>query len=164
MQSYRDEPRVVPSSNAMNALDVGPATSTRTDEMGKYRARYEESMNPFEVFRGRVRLSYQLLHSVLTTFFLGSSTSRPGSQPRRTGYTCAHASHIGQSTVTECFHLVRRRFAPTCPLYTIRVYHGIRDDIAEATAASIWISGERDTGYSCGVQDVYCRNAGCDGL
>ncbi|KAF8520409.1 CASP C terminal-domain-containing protein [Hysterangium stoloniferum] len=51
MQSYRDDSKVVPSTTAMNALSAGP--STRPDEMGKYHARYEESMNPFEVFRGR---------------------------------------------------------------------------------------------------------------
>ena len=57
MQSYRDEAKAVPSSTAMNALGAAPAAAGgRPDEMGRYRARYEESMNPFEVFRGRVSI------------------------------------------------------------------------------------------------------------
>ncbi|THH32502.1 hypothetical protein EUX98_g1693 [Antrodiella citrinella] len=47
MQSYRDE--------RPSTLDPMPAnTSTRgNDDMSKYRARYEEAMNPFQAFRGR---------------------------------------------------------------------------------------------------------------
>jgi len=54
MQSYRDE--------AANPNQPGlptPATSgrplimAREDEMTRYRSAYEESMNPFEAFRGR---------------------------------------------------------------------------------------------------------------
>ena len=43
MQSYREES----SSSALSAA--------RQDDLNKYHARYEESMNPFEAFRGRVR-------------------------------------------------------------------------------------------------------------
>lgn len=49
MQSYRE--------NAHSTLDPLPASSTlapSTSELNKYSARYEEAMNPFEAFRGRV--------------------------------------------------------------------------------------------------------------
>jgi hypothetical protein len=49
MQSYRE--------NARSTLDPLPASSTNAPtagELGKYRERYEEAMNPFEAFRGRV--------------------------------------------------------------------------------------------------------------
>jgi CASP C terminal len=51
MQSYRE--------NAHSTLDPLPASSTiapSATELNKYSARYEEAMNPFEAFRGRVRL------------------------------------------------------------------------------------------------------------
>lgn len=50
MQSYRDESKT--GSSTLNSLGAGP--STKPDELNKYRSRYEESMNPFEIFRGRV--------------------------------------------------------------------------------------------------------------
>jgi homeobox protein cut-like len=51
MQSYREEA----ASRPVTQLDPLPApSSSRPDDMSKYRARYEEAMNPFEAFRGRV--------------------------------------------------------------------------------------------------------------
>ena len=50
MQSYRE--------NAHSTLDPLPASSTTApsaSELNKYSVRYEEAMNPFEAFRGRVR-------------------------------------------------------------------------------------------------------------
>jgi homeobox protein cut-like len=50
MQSYRE--------NTHSTLDPLPASSTlapSASELNKYSARYEEAMNPFEAFRGRVR-------------------------------------------------------------------------------------------------------------
>jgi len=49
MQSYREDAGSRPVTTQLDRL---PAPA---DDMGKYRARYEESMNPFEAFRGRVR-------------------------------------------------------------------------------------------------------------
>src|SRR5260221_1155212 len=49
MQSYRE--------NVHSTLDPLPASSTSAPiagELSKYSARYEEAMNPFEAFRGRV--------------------------------------------------------------------------------------------------------------
>lgn len=52
MQSYRDESTAGPSSSYV----PGPANAipSRPDEMSKYKSMYEERMNPFEAFRGRV--------------------------------------------------------------------------------------------------------------
>jgi homeobox protein cut-like len=50
MQSYRE--------NTHSTLDPLPASSTlapSASELNKYSVRYEEAMNPFEAFRGRVR-------------------------------------------------------------------------------------------------------------
>lgn len=41
------------SYEGSSSLD--PLPTVRQDDLGKYRARYEEAMNPFEAFRGRVR-------------------------------------------------------------------------------------------------------------
>lgn len=51
MQSYRE-------NSAQSSLDPLPPSSTgapSAGELSKYSARYEEAMNPFEAFRGRVR-------------------------------------------------------------------------------------------------------------
>lgn len=54
MQSYQSESS---TSGVRGTLDPLPAnSSTRPDDISKYRTRYEEAMNPFEVFRGRVRV------------------------------------------------------------------------------------------------------------
>ena len=50
MQSYREDS----GSRPVTQLDPLPPPSARLDDMSKYRARYEEAMNPFEAFRGRV--------------------------------------------------------------------------------------------------------------
>jgi homeobox protein cut-like len=50
MQSYREDS----GSRPVTQLDPLPAPSARLDDMSKYQARYEEAMNPFEAFRGRV--------------------------------------------------------------------------------------------------------------
>lgn len=52
MQSYREESGSRPLTQQLNPL---PPLSARSDDMSKYSARYEEAMNPFEAFRGRVR-------------------------------------------------------------------------------------------------------------
>ena len=51
MQSYREDS----GSRPVTQLDPLPPPSARLDDMSKYQARYEEAMNPFEAFRGRVR-------------------------------------------------------------------------------------------------------------
>lgn len=65
MQSYREEAASGGGSRAVSQLDPLPApASARMDDMSKYQARYEEAMNPFEAFRGRVScLTPRLYHS-----------------------------------------------------------------------------------------------------
>lgn len=65
MQSYRE--------NTHSTLDPLPSSSTiapSTSELNKYSARYEEAMNPFEAFRGRVRGSYCPAAAELNIFSL----------------------------------------------------------------------------------------------
>ena len=45
MQSYREDAQA----------QLNPLPAARQDDLSKYHARYEEAMNPFEAFRGRVR-------------------------------------------------------------------------------------------------------------
>ncbi len=57
MQSYRqEENQAGPSNHAVNSAGLSGAMNRREDEIGKYKDRYEESMNPFEAFKGRVGL------------------------------------------------------------------------------------------------------------
>ncbi|PPQ99440.1 hypothetical protein CVT24_005247 [Panaeolus cyanescens] len=62
MQSYREESGSRPVTQQLNPL---PPPSSRPDDMSKYQERYEQSMNPFEAFRGReATRAYQALNPV----------------------------------------------------------------------------------------------------
>ncbi|KAK2464237.1 hypothetical protein APHAL10511_003694 [Amanita phalloides] len=81
MQSYRDEAGSRPPTSQLDPLPV-PSPS-RADDMSKYHARYEQSMNPFEAFRGReATRAYQSLNPVergvlaLTRTILGNRRAR----------------------------------------------------------------------------------------
>lgn len=66
MQSYRDEVAAGPSTSTLNPISRNRAEGAgRTDDLSKYRARYEDAMNPFEAFRGRVSLVVTCFRSVL---------------------------------------------------------------------------------------------------
>ena len=58
MQSYREDAQ----------SQLNPLPAARQDDLSKYHARYEEAMNPFEAFRGRVSstvpLFYLRVHNV----------------------------------------------------------------------------------------------------
>lgn len=78
MQSYREDAAVRPST-----LDPLPSSATRPDDMSRYRARYEEAMNPFQAFRGReATRAYESLNPlergvlVLTRAILGNRRTR----------------------------------------------------------------------------------------
>lgn len=77
MQSYREES----ASRPVTQLDPLPAlpSSSRSDDMSKYRARYEEAMNPFEAFRGRVGCNSLLfyIYRVIDQVDTGSDSSIP---------------------------------------------------------------------------------------
>jgi homeobox protein cut-like len=51
MQSYREESGSRPLTQQLDPL---PPPSGNIDDLSKYSTRYEEAMNPFEAFRGRV--------------------------------------------------------------------------------------------------------------
>lgn len=51
MQTYREQGAGVGGRASL----TGANNRTGADDIGEYRARYEEAMNPFQVFRGRVR-------------------------------------------------------------------------------------------------------------
>ncbi|KZT10961.1 uncharacterized protein LAESUDRAFT_721378 [Laetiporus sulphureus 93-53] len=100
MQSYREDAAVRPST-------LNPLTSNgagRSDDMSKYRARYEEAMNPFQAFRGReATRAYESLNPlergvlVLTRAILGNRRTR-------TAFICyAIALHVlVMFTTYEC--------------------------------------------------------------
>ncbi|KAI9060254.1 hypothetical protein FKP32DRAFT_1595655 [Trametes sanguinea] len=79
MQSYRED-----TSSRPSTLDPLPSNSAgRSDDMSKYRARYEEAMNPFQAFRGReATRAYESLNVlergvlVLTRAILGNRRTR----------------------------------------------------------------------------------------
>ncbi|KAJ7594300.1 CASP C terminal-domain-containing protein [Mycena floridula] len=79
MQSYREDG----ASRPVSQLDPLPAPAGPSDDMSKYRARYEEAMNPFEAFRGReATRAYQNLNPVergvlvITRSILGNRRAR----------------------------------------------------------------------------------------
>ena len=111
MQSYRE-------NSAQSSLDPLPPSSTgapSAGELSKYSARYEEAMNPFEAFRGRVRC-YSPIGSHLHTlrlsdfnfFFFcvcaGSSAGIFESQPARTRRPRANTRGPGKPPRTQCIH------------------------------------------------------------
>ena len=58
MQSYRtDASSAGPSSTGGGAGILNGVMRNREDEIGRYKDKYEESMNPFEAFKGRVNPS-----------------------------------------------------------------------------------------------------------
>lgn len=73
MQSYREE---AGSRPPVSQLDPLPTLSDR-DDMSTYRARYEEAMNPFEAFRGRVSFdTFNLFEPVFFGIFVAFTRSK----------------------------------------------------------------------------------------
>ncbi|KAL5485305.1 hypothetical protein ACEPAI_7947 [Sanghuangporus weigelae] len=85
MQSYREDAQ----------SQLNPLPAARQDDLSKYHARYEESMNPFEAFRGReATRAYQALNPLDRVVF---SLTRAilGNRRARTIFICyAVALHI----------------------------------------------------------------------
>ena len=89
MQSYRE-------NSAHSSLDPLPPSSAgvpSAGELSRYSARYEEAMNPFEAFRGRVRAPSPPPHSplrllififIFACMLAGSSAGIFESEPART--------------------------------------------------------------------------------
>ncbi|KAG2153772.1 CASP C terminal-domain-containing protein [Suillus bovinus] len=90
MQSYREQgsvsqldPLPPSSSSAFNGSGNVSGTGNGRDELGKWRTRYEEAMNPFEAFRGReATRAYEALNPVergvlvLTRGIIGNRRAR----------------------------------------------------------------------------------------
>ncbi|EMD37343.1 hypothetical protein CERSUDRAFT_114020 [Gelatoporia subvermispora B] len=100
MQSYREDAAARPST-----LDPLPSSSTsRPDDMSKYRVRYEEAMNPFQAFRGReANRAYESLN-VLERGVLVLTRAILGNRRTRTAFICyAIALHLlVMYTTYEC--------------------------------------------------------------
>ncbi|EIW82884.1 hypothetical protein CONPUDRAFT_71560 [Coniophora puteana RWD-64-598 SS2] len=67
MQSYRDDSttQLDPLGGSSSSTGGRASSSRNGDDMGKWRARYEESMNPFEAFRGReATRAYEALNPI----------------------------------------------------------------------------------------------------
>ncbi|KAG1746186.1 CASP C terminal-domain-containing protein [Suillus lakei] len=104
MQSYREQgsvsqldPLPPSSSSAFNGSGHGSGSGSGRDELGKWRTRYEEAMNPFEAFRGReATRAYEALNPVergvlvLTRGIIGNRRARTGVVV--TVYECAWSS------------------------------------------------------------------------
>lgn len=71
MQSYREDGGASKSANGgrreLTGGASGPNGRADGDDLGLYQARYEESMNPFQAFRGRVRFTYPTMELLLTS-------------------------------------------------------------------------------------------------
>lgn len=90
MQSYREQgsvsqldPLPPSSSSSLNGNRSGNGGGGGRDELGKWRMRYEEAMNPFEAFRGReATRAYEALNPVergvlvLTRGIIGNRRAR----------------------------------------------------------------------------------------
>jgi hypothetical protein len=58
----------------------------REDDIGRYKDKYEESMNPFEAFKGRVSSVFSCIEPKL--IYIGSTTRYSSAQPPRSGGLC----------------------------------------------------------------------------
>ncbi|KAI0697242.1 CASP C terminal-domain-containing protein [Cytidiella melzeri] len=100
MQSYREDASTRPST-----LDpISSNAAGRSDDMSKYRARYEEAMNPFQAFRGReATRAYESLN-VLERGVLVLTRAILGNRRTRTAFICyAITLHIlVMYTAYEC--------------------------------------------------------------
>jgi hypothetical protein len=120
MHSYREN-----TSNS--TLDPLPSTSSGTasaGDMNKYHARYEEAMNPFEAFRGRVSCDTSLVLSILTWLPppIGSRAGILQPQPTRARRVYVDEGGLGQQARAHCVHLLRRCATHPGYVYGVRLY------------------------------------------
>lgn len=127
MQSYREDS----GSRPVTQLDPLPAPSARLDDMSKYQARYEEAMNPFEAFRGRV--SSRLICEVKLTNWIGSNTGLSSPQPCGTWGPHPDAFDPWKSSCPNVFHLLRASPSLVSNVYDIRVYRVFWNTATETT-------------------------------
>ncbi|THH03436.1 hypothetical protein EW145_g6255 [Phellinidium pouzarii] len=94
MQSYREDAQA----------QLNPLPAARQDDLGKYHARYEEAMNPFEAFRGReAARAFQALNPIERAV-LSLTRAILGNRRARTAFVCyAFALHLlVMFTTYEC--------------------------------------------------------------
>jgi len=84
-QSYRDT--AIPGPSGSSGAGMLNGVMRREDDIGRYKDKYEESMNPFEAFKGRV--SCFALFKWSSADETGSTKSDPSSQSIRSGSLCA---------------------------------------------------------------------------
>jgi len=85
-QSYRDT--AIPGPSGSSGAGMLNGVMRREDDIGRYKDKYEESMNPFEAFKGRVS-GYEY-HLVAPADRAGSTKSNPSSESTRQGSLCAN--------------------------------------------------------------------------
>jgi hypothetical protein len=130
MQSYRHDMAVQPGqgtngsavltdiisgSVTKDPYNGGSGPRPRDGDLAKYRDKYEQSMNPFEAFRGRVsRMSgYPRHHADIPTHLrvsvTGSPTSRTSFESSGKSSICPDTESCGRQEGSQCVHTVHRR-------------------------------------------------------
>jgi homeobox protein cut-like len=97
LQSYRDD--AGSTSKSLYPAAVGKEKDDQ--QLGKYRSMYEQSMNPFEAFRGRASVAKCTLAQL--TPFAGTVVGRPGPQSDREDAAGIRKPHLGQSSHAHPF-------------------------------------------------------------
>lgn len=117
MQSYSDESATTAGpSNFMpsnTALNRAQPMNGRRDDFGKYRNLYEQNMNPFEAFRGRVSVLWKTAPRNLKNH-AGSCKGRPSSQSGWEGRAYTNAGDSRATSDTNAFHYLLPRPARSC--------------------------------------------------
>lgn len=132
MQSYRGEegpgsassnPYAGGSGRSGSEMAVYPTAGTEHGDVSrKYQSQYEETINPFEAFRGRVSI-FALSECVCSlTLNAGTNPRIPISQPARTDGAPADTAYNGKSTCT--YAVLPLRYRPTYPgnVHVVFVY------------------------------------------
>lgn len=130
MQSYREEAGSRPPTSQLDPL---PAPEGRLDDITKYQTRYEEAMNPFEAFRGRVNPCVASSSPLHLSICLGGYESIQQSEPRRERSADPHAVYSRESTRTDFLHHLCFDVARLDHVYDLRVLIFVCHAGAEAT-------------------------------
>ncbi len=140
MQSYREEAGSRPPTSQLDPLPAPAGSGTGLDDMGKYRARYEEAMNPFEAFRGRVRChaAYRgIFHAA--EFYLCPGSDASVSEPQSNRKRCPRVNprYPWEQTSKDFLYMLCNRPAPASYVHDLRMHDFLRHTPAE-TSQSIW--------------------------
>ena len=132
MQSYRGEDGGASSnpyaggSRPGSEIGMYPTAGTEHGDVSrKYQSQYEETINPFEAFRGRVsNLHTSGRHAVrvLTSSTLGTNPRIPVSQPTRTHRPAPHTANYGEPAGPYSLLPLRYWSACTSDVHVIFMY------------------------------------------